>query len=188
MTNRFPPAVRLSGLGITLREWTDADLATMPHLFDDAEVDRWTPLPSPFDEAAAHEYLVQARIRRAEGHSLQLAITNDGHATLGEILLFPTGPQGRDPNGTTAELAYAVGPQHRRQGLTSRAVRLITDYAYQQLAMDHVILRIDPNNAASTAVARSTGFEPTGADPLTSDTEHPLWTWTFAASSPSPGF
>jgi RimJ/RimL family protein N-acetyltransferase len=178
MTIRSATAIQLAGNGIRLREWTDADLPTMQELFDDTEVDRWTPLRAPFDLAAARDYLHQARIRRATGSSIQLAITTDGRTPLGEILLFPTGPDGRDPKGTTAELAYAVGPAHRRRGLTTRAVQLLTAYAYEELDMERVMLRIDPDNAASIGVARASGFEPSGQDALTRDAERPLWTWT----------
>jgi RimJ/RimL family protein N-acetyltransferase len=175
--NRFPTDIRLSGLGLQLREWTDADLPMMVELFDDPQVDQWTPLRSPFDLTVARAYLDQARARRAEGRSIQLAITTDGDRPRGEILLFPTGPAGRSVEGHAAELGYAVGPAHRRQGITTRAVRLMTDYAYHQLDMDQVILRIDPDNAASVAVARATDFELAGEDPLIRDGDRPLMIW-----------
>ncbi|HEV7935610.1 MAG TPA: hypothetical protein VGP70_25255 [Actinomadura sp.] len=34
----FPPAIRLSGLGLHLREWTDDDLPVMVELFDEPQV------------------------------------------------------------------------------------------------------------------------------------------------------
>jgi RimJ/RimL family protein N-acetyltransferase len=161
--------ITLSGLGLQLREWSDADLPVMVELFDDPDVDRWTPLPSPFDLTAARTYLDQARARRAEGRSIQLAITTDGHTALGEILLVPS--------GRIAELAYAVGRAHRGQGLTTRAVRLVTAYAYRELAMDRVVLRINPGNAPSVAVARATGFELTDDEPVIRGGSGPLHTW-----------
>lgn len=148
----------LEGFGLRLREWTAADVPAMVELFDNAEVGRWTPLRSPFDEAAARDYLDRARERRAEDRGVQLAVTTDGHTPLGEVLLFATGPGGRDPGGPDAELGYAIGPAHRGQGLATRAVRLMTGYAVAELAVRRVILRIDLGNAASEHVARATGF------------------------------
>ncbi|MGP3991595.1 GNAT family N-acetyltransferase [Streptomyces sp. 3N207] len=94
-----------------MREWDDADAPVMVELFDEPQVDQWMPLHHPFDLAAARAYL--DRTRRAEGRSIQLAITSDGHTALGEILLLFAGPDGRRPGGPYAELAYAVGVRHR---------------------------------------------------------------------------
>ncbi|WP_129843701.1 GNAT family N-acetyltransferase [Streptomyces sp. RFCAC02] len=186
---RLPGAVNITGLGLQLREWDDADAPVMVELFDEPQVGRWTPLRHPFDLAAARTYLDQARTRRAEGRSIQLAITSDGRTALGEILLFVAGPDGPSNGGPYAELAYAVGSRHRRQRLAARAVRLMTDYAYHALALQQVVLRIDPDNAASTAVARATGFHVTDAAPVTRG-RGPLLTWRHQApaSLPRPSY
>ncbi|MGW6308574.1 GNAT family N-acetyltransferase [Streptomyces niveus] len=51
--------------GLQLREWTEADIPALSALFDEPEMARWTPLASPFDEAAARAYLTRAHERRA---------------------------------------------------------------------------------------------------------------------------
>ncbi|MGC4939955.1 GNAT family N-acetyltransferase [Kribbella sp. DT2] len=133
---------------------------------------------------AARTYLAAARSRRSENRSIQLAITTDGQTPCGEILLFPTGPNGRDPNGPHAELAYAIGAAYRRQGVATRAVRLITEYAYQHLGMEQVILRIHPDNVASAAVARATGFHLTNPIPVMDPDAEPLRTWRHHQATP----
>ncbi|UWE11392.1 hypothetical protein [Actinacidiphila bryophytorum] len=65
----------------------------MVALFDTAEMDRWTPLASPFDREAALAYVTRAQRRRREG-THQLAITEDGLEPLGELIAFPTGSVG----------------------------------------------------------------------------------------------
>ncbi|MFF5264989.1 GNAT family N-acetyltransferase [Actinomadura viridis] len=170
--DRFPCPIRLAGLGLTLREWSDQDVPAMVELFDEPQVDRWTPLRAPFDVVAARAYLDTARRRRAEDRRLQLAITTDGHQPMGEILLFRTGVPGE------VELAYAIGAAHRRQGLAARAVQIIIGYAYDVLAMNQILLRIAPGNTASVAVARSTGFHLTSAPPLIREgSRDSLLTW-----------
>ena len=62
----------------------------------------------------------------------------------------------RSPEGT--EIGYAVGPAHRGQGLAVRAVRVMADYAFGQLGAQEVILELEPQNAASVAVATKAGF------------------------------
>src|SRR5689334_9078296 len=107
--SRFPENIRITGHGLLLREWTDQDLLTMVELFDDPAVDQFTPLRSPFDLTAARAYLERAHDQRAADLRIQLAITTDGSRPLGEILAFRTADDARG-----LELAYAIGPRHRR--------------------------------------------------------------------------
>ncbi|MFK0219287.1 GNAT family N-acetyltransferase [Streptomyces vinaceus] len=149
-TSSFPEGMELTGEGLVLRDWTEADLDAMPALFDDPDVAYWTPIVSPFDEAAGRARLERDRRMRAEGTVVLLAITVDGHEPLGEVMLR------RAPAGT--ELGYAVGPAHRGRGLAARAVRVMAAYAFEQLGVDRVILELEAENAASVAVAVKAGF------------------------------
>ncbi|MFB7781293.1 GNAT family N-acetyltransferase [Streptomyces vinaceus] len=149
-TSSFPEGMELTGEGLVLRDWTEADLAAMPALFDDPDVAYWTPIVSPFDEAAGRARLERDRRMRAEGTVVLLAITVDGREPLGEVMLR------RAPEGT--ELGYAVGPAHRGRGLAARAVRVMAAYAFEQLGVDRVILELEAENAASVAVAVKAGF------------------------------
>ncbi|MER5600062.1 GNAT family N-acetyltransferase [Streptomyces sp. NPDC002265] len=146
----FPTRIELTGEGLVLRDWTEADVAAMPALFDHPDIAYWTPLVSPFDEAAARARLDRDRRMRAEGSVMLLAITLDGGAPLGEVMLR------RAPEGT--EIGYAVGPAHRGQGLAARAVRVMAAYAFEELGAQQVILEVEAENTASVAVATRTGF------------------------------
>lgn len=172
---RFPYPMTLAGFGLRLREWAAADVPAMVGLFDDVAVARWTPLASPFDEAAARAYLDRARERRAGDRGVQLVVTTDGHTPLGEVLLFASGPYGRASGGPDAELGYAIGSAHRGQGLATRAVRLMTEFAYREAAARRVILRIDLGNDASEHVAHTAGFRITDDKPADGGPELRTW-------------
>ncbi|MYS80650.1 GNAT family N-acetyltransferase [Embleya scabrispora] len=187
----LPTEIRVQGHGLWLREWTDDDVPAMVELFDEPEIDRWTPLASPFDAETARAYLKRARGARALNRGIQLAITVDGGEPCGEVLLFvdTDGPDidlGSDAARPTrvGEIAYGIGARHRRQGLAGRSVRLMTEYARAELGADAVILRIAPENAPSIAVARATGFHRTDARPVTrerADGQVVLDTWLHHA-------
>jgi RimJ/RimL family protein N-acetyltransferase len=146
----FPDRIELTGEGLVLRDWTEADLPAMPGLFDHPDIAYWTPIVSPFDDAAARTRLERARKLRTEGVAVLLAVTLDGGAPMGEVMLR------RAPEGT--ELGYAIGPAHRGQGLAVRAVRVMAGYAAEQLGADQVVLELEAENAASIAVATKAGF------------------------------
>jgi RimJ/RimL family protein N-acetyltransferase len=147
--------VRLTGNDLVLREWEDADLPAMVELFDDADIAERTPLRSPFDLDAAHDYLDAVRRTRADGTRLHLAVTAEGDKPLGEVLLHLS-------RGT---MGYGVGAAHRGQRLALRAARLLRDYAHQELRMACLLLEIEADNSPSIAVARALDFHPTGEEP-----------------------
>ncbi|GAB1644861.1 GNAT family N-acetyltransferase [Krasilnikovia sp. MM14-A1259] len=158
---RLPHPITLTGDGITLREWRPEDLDDLVALLDEADVARWTPMPSPFDTEAGEAYLKRAHQGRINGQRIQLAITADGSAALGEVLLF-----GVDAGLREAELGYLVGAHHRRRGLATRALTLLSGYAHETLELRRLLLRIDPGNISSTAVARRCGYRLTGEAPI----------------------
>ncbi|MEL5953354.1 GNAT family N-acetyltransferase [Streptomyces sp. CLV115] len=54
-------------------------------------------------------------------------------------------------------ISYALYPDWRGQGLVTRAVRLICRYAAAE-GVTQAVIRVDPENRASAAVARRSGF------------------------------
>ena len=160
-TGRLPYPVRLTGDGLVLREWGPDDLDDLITLLDEPAIARWTPMPSPFDLEAGIAYLRRAHLGRVTGRRIQLAITADGGRPLGEVLLF-----GVDTALREAELGYLVGAPFRRRGLASRALSLLSGYAHGTLGLSRLLLRIDPGNTASIAVARRCGYRLTGEPPI----------------------
>jgi RimJ/RimL family protein N-acetyltransferase len=158
---RLPFPITLTGDGIQLREWRSDDLDELVELLDEPDIARWTPMPSPFDLDAGIAYLKRAHQGRISGQRIQLAITEDGGKPLGEVLLF-----GVDAGLKEAELGYLVGAPHRRRGLAAGALTLLSGYAHSTLGLRRLLLRIDPGNTASTAVARRCGYRLTGEPPI----------------------
>ena len=157
--------VRLVGAGLVLRGWEERDLPVMVELFDDDEVARWTPLPTPFTLEQA-----RARLERAHrGEPRMLAVTTDGDEPLGEVMVMSTG-----------HLGYVIGPRHRGRGLAVRAVVLIRDHAHEAMGHDVLRLQISAANEASNLVARRACFRLVpGEDEVVVDKgrTHRLQTW-----------
>jgi RimJ/RimL family protein N-acetyltransferase len=158
---RLPFPISLTGEGVHLREWRSEDLDDLVEMLDEPYIARWTPMPSPFDVEAGIAYLKRAYQGRISGQRIQLAVTVDGGKPLGEVLLF-----GVDAGLKEAELGYLVGAAHRRRGLAAGALALLSGYAHGTLGLRRLLLRIDPGNSASTAVARRCGYRLTGEPPI----------------------
>ncbi|MGW1409905.1 GNAT family N-acetyltransferase [Streptomyces sp. NPDC002403] len=122
----------------------------------------------------------------APGHHrppARLAVTADGGQSQGEVLICQDELDDRD-----IELAYGIGPRYRRRGLASEAVTVDTEYAVQRLGARRVVLRIEAGNAASAAVARSTGFRPTTDEPVAREAKGRrvlLRTWCHGNGGPA---
>jgi RimJ/RimL family protein N-acetyltransferase len=159
-SGRLPYPIALTEDGIQLREWRDEDLEDLVQLLDEPDIARWTPMPSPFDREAGVAYLKRAKQSRTSGQRIQLAIVADGRP-VGEVLLF-----GLDDGLREAELGYLVGAAHRRHGHASAALSLLSGYARGELKLSRLLLRIDPANTASCAVARRCGYRLTGEPPI----------------------
>ncbi len=62
----------------------------------------------------------------------------------------------------TAHLSYWTFPAHRRRGLATRALRLVSEYASTTLGVWRLDLHIEPDNVASRRVAQQAGFSEAG--------------------------
>lgn len=166
MSPAWPLRTPITADGLVLRPLTTADRPALPALLDDPDVARYTPIESPFDDAAAGRYLDRVLGQVDRGDAVHLAITLDGDdAPLGEVMAFlPRHPAaGADDPPGTFELGYVVGPAHRGRGLAGRAVRLVGDALVTDLGARRLVLRIDDGNIASERLAAACGYRLTGA-------------------------
>lgn len=148
-----------SSHGLHFRAWCLDDAPVMAGLFDTEQMNRWTPLASPFTLEVARDYVAHALGAARSAGVLQFAVLQvpDG-PPVGEVLVFPSAAPGE------VELAYAIGVQHQRQGIATRAVMAALDVA-REAGAHRALLSIAEGNEPSAAVALATGFTMTD-DPL----------------------
>jgi RimJ/RimL family protein N-acetyltransferase len=73
--------------------------------------------------------------------------------------------------GPSAEISYWTFPHHRRKGYATRAVRLLTAFAFAQLAVKRIEAQVEPDNPASRRVIEGAGFVEEGLLPGVDHTE-----------------
>lgn len=139
---------------IQLREWGLGDAAAMRKIFLDPEMYRWTDaIPDePLD--GFEQAIRRGWGRREAGERLCLAICRDGEV-IGAIDLMLA-------EFERAELGYALGAWVRGLGYATRAVRLLTDWAFAHTPVVRLELPIPLENARSRAVAERAGYQQEG--------------------------
>jgi RimJ/RimL family protein N-acetyltransferase len=75
-----------------------------------------------------------------------------------------------------ANLAYGLYPAFRGRGLATRAVLLTCRYLHDRGDVDRAVIRSDPRNRASAAVARRAGFTPAALRPADNCGLMDVWT------------
>lgn len=122
----------------------------------------WEPIPppgfDPFSAAAFDRFLSSAR-----GPSVErmLVFLRDDARLVG---CFNLSQIARGPF-QSAVLGYWVGAPHQRRGYMGEALPMVLDHAFGRLGLHRVEANIRPENAASIALARRTGFRYEGYSP-----------------------
>lgn len=145
-----------------LRPWTENDVPALVAAGNDPEIQYWIPvIPRPYTEQDALSF-VRGEARPELQHSF--AITANG-VVVGAIGMT-TNQQSR-----TGHIGYWCVPEARGRGLTTRALRLVSRWAFDELGLERLELITDPDNVASQRVAEKVGYQREGV--LRSHLLHP---------------
>ncbi|WP_030201303.1 GNAT family N-acetyltransferase [Streptomyces sp. NRRL S-87] len=158
---------------LVLRPHVPADVAETHAACQDPEIQRWIPVPVPYEEKDAVEYVTQnAPDRWREGSEYNFAVrlrrgASDGTGAAGDDGTGAAGASegplvatlGIHPRG---EFSYEIGfwavAGHRGRGYTTEAVLALARWAFTELGCDRLIWRAGIGNTASRAVAEKAGF------------------------------
>lgn len=136
---------------LVLRPYRQDDVVAVHEACQDAEIQRWTTVPSPYTKDDAVQFVtISTGSARAAGRALTTAIEADGRFVGSAGLHFTPGPLG-------PAVGYWVAPWARGQGYAAEAARALADWAFTRGA-DRVHLTADVANAASQNAARRAGF------------------------------
>jgi RimJ/RimL family protein N-acetyltransferase len=138
--------VRLEPLG-------EQHLVDVSAMLEDEDVLRYTRVPVPVPQGWEHEWLEFYEEGRREGKREAFAVVDGDGSFLGLGLAF-----GIDREGQQLELGYVVAPQARGRGVATRALELLTRWAFDDAGILRAQLYISTENAASKAVARNAGY------------------------------
>jgi RimJ/RimL family protein N-acetyltransferase len=155
-------SVEIRGDGLVLRAWVDDDVPAIVRACQDPEILHWIPvIPRPYTEEHARAF-VRGEWSTEPGR--QFAVTENG-GLVGSI-----GMRVNDVN-RNGHIGYWCAPEARGRGVTTRALRLVCRYGFDELRLGRLELITDPDNRASQRVAEKVGFQREGV--LRSHLVHP---------------
>jgi len=123
-------------------------------VLDDPEIVRYTRVPAHPDETFVRGWIKRYEDGWADASRAAFAIhPNDGDALLGWAGLVELDLEHRQ-----GEIGYLVTPAARGRGIARRTVTLLTRWGFDELGLERLELRIDPENLPSAKVAERAGY------------------------------
>jgi RimJ/RimL family protein N-acetyltransferase len=137
---------------VSLRLLGAADVSFLAAVASDESTRRFTRIPEPPPVGFAQAWLSAYEAGRADGTREAFVVVADG-ADVG-LALAPS----IEREAATAELGYLVAPDARGRGYATTALRLLSDWAFEELGLIRLELRIGTENLGSQTVARRAGY------------------------------
>ncbi len=148
----IPPT--LTDGSVTLRPWRESDADDVYRACQDPEIQRWTRVPVPYTLKDATgfvgEYSRQAWHDRTSAPFAIVAAGTDG-------LLGAIGLVALDSDNLVGEVGYWIAPWARGRKAAQGAARLLSGWAFSDSGLARIEVLVDPENAASRAVAERVG-------------------------------
>jgi len=148
--------VELSDDRLLLRLPTEADVDEITRACQDEELQRWIPVPVPYEREHAAEWVAGGPGSWAEDDELRWVVTDraDGRL-LGAMGLHP-----RD--ATMREIGFWAAPWARGSGVMTAAGRLACRWGFEDLGLGRIEWWAGVGNQASWRVAEKLGFRREG--------------------------
>lgn len=148
------PDVTLRGPNVELRCFDRGDLPLIQEASADEFIPVITTVPESYSPAEGLAFIDRQNFRLASGEGWSLAIVDAANQqAVGQIGLWISQlSKGR------AEIGYWVAPSGRGSRAASHAVRLLSDWAFENLDVERLGLYIEPWNSASIKTAEYAGF------------------------------
>lgn len=152
-----PPDPPLTDGVVLLRPWRDGDVESIYEACQDRELQRFIPVPRPYARDDAVAYVDRTRREWSDGSKAAFAVVSagDDDALLGSVNVAIAGGVGN--------AGYWVVPSVRRRGVATRALGLITDWAFEAVELGVMLLEIRPENVGSIGAAEASGYHEVGS-------------------------
>lgn len=151
--------VELSTPRLILREFRETDIDAITEACQDAEIDRYTMVPSPYRRQDAERFVrAVCPGGRAAGTDAGFGVfERDTRTLVGAVGLHKIAQLG-EPAGGSAGIGYWTAPWARRRGFTREAAAAVCRWGFTELGLALIRWEAIVGNDDSWEVARRIGF------------------------------
>lgn len=142
---------------ISLRAFVMSDARAVADAIQDPEIGRWTSLELPYSAEHASGWIGGQEEQRRSGASVDFAITDTASCAFAGAI----GLAGFDGDRHIAQIGYWMAREARDKGFATRAVVLVSAWAFDALHLRRLLLTTIVGNTASDKVAAKAGFRQT---------------------------
>lgn len=147
---------------LVLRPWVEDDAPALVAACGDPEISYWIPvIPAPYTEEHALAF-IRGEVESGPEHSFAITLAGLLAGAIGLSLNSP---------GYRGRIGYWIAAEARGRGVCTRALRLLSRWALDELRLQRVELITDPDNVASQRCAENVGFRREGV--LRAHLRHP---------------
>ncbi len=158
-----PPTLLLTDGEVALRPIAIGDVDQITTACQDERLQRYIPVPRPYHRAHAETYVDLARRSWGTGRKAVFSVVEPGdHARLLGVISLTVA-------GRCGNAAYWTCVDARGRGVGRHALRLLADWAFDELDLAVILLEIHETNRASIAVALANGFHRSGRVDIDTD-------------------
>jgi RimJ/RimL family protein N-acetyltransferase len=145
--------VELSDDRLLLRLPVRADVGDITLACQDAELQRWIPVPVPYERIHGEQWVDDSPRSWAEDRELRWVIIEPG---VSDRLVGAIGLHARD--ATMREVGFWMAPWARGRGVMTDAVRMTCQWGFTELGLGRIEWWANVGNYASRRVAEKVGF------------------------------
>ena len=151
--------IHLKGKRINLRSFKKSDAESLCENIKPKIIKRYTAnIPHPYNLKHAIIFIKKSKLRERKKEEYSLGIElKETKKIIGGISLMKI-----DLKNKNAELGYWLGKNYWGRGLTTEAVGLMLDFAFNKMKLNSVYARVFEENKGSSKVLIKSGFKQEG--------------------------
>ena len=146
---------------LILRPWRDEDIPEIYRICQDADIQRWTFVPSPYQLKDAEWFVrefVPAAFAKGDEATYGMFVKDTGQVAGSIALMGLATPR----SVRTAEVGFWAAPETRGRGYMTEAVLGLARYGFEELGVQRVVWQAYDGNDASRRVIEKAGFTVVG--------------------------